>query len=95
MMSNLPELWLANATVVLANGCVRRLLLEVSIDRIGAISPPSLVTSVLKVIKRKVLDHKSHLSCLNLSLAVPLQSFLSSGTSLTARSIGMMSMVVS
>ena len=58
-MSNLPEHWLTNATVVdmvLANGRVRRLLLRVSIELVQF--PPSLVTSVLKVIKRKVLDQK-------------------------------------
>ena len=56
-MSNLPERWLTNATVVLANGCVRLLLLKVSIE-FGAIFTPSLVTSVLKVNKRKVLDQR-------------------------------------
>ena len=56
-MGNLPERWLANATVVLANVCVRRLLLEVSI-KLVQFFPPSLVTSVLKVIKRRVLDRR-------------------------------------
>ena len=57
MMSNLPEHWLTNAAVALANGCVRRLLLEVSIELVQ-FSRQVLSLLCLKVIKRKVLDQR-------------------------------------
>ena len=77
-MSNLPEHWLINAAVVdtvLANGRVGRLLMEVLVE-IGAVFPPRLVASVLKVIKRKDARTKESSRLLSLSLALPLQSFL-------------------
>ena len=61
------------------------------LDRSGAIFPPNLVTAVVKVICW--ISKSFQLS--NSSLAVPLQSFLSSGNRLTTRSTGMTSMVVS
>ena len=57
MTGDLPKRWLTNATVVLANGFVRRLLLVASTELVQ-FPPPNLVTAVLKVIKRKVLDQK-------------------------------------
>ena len=64
------------------------------LGRNGAVFPPRLVASVLKVIKRKVLDQRV-VSAVELESGGPTAELPSSGTSLTTKSIGTMSMVVS
>ena len=56
MTVDLPKRWLTNVMVVLANGFVRSF--AGGLDRSGAIFPPNLVTALLKVIKRNVLDQQ-------------------------------------
>ena len=57
-MRNLPEHWLTSAMVVLVNEWTREASSAGGLDQIGAIFPFNLVTSVLKAIKRKMLDQR-------------------------------------
>ena len=92
MMSNLPERWLTNATVVLANGCVRRLLLEVLIEWVQFSAKSRHIC--VEGHQAEGVGSKSF-SAVELDSGGPTAELPELGTSLTTRSIGMMSMVVS